>query len=404
MEKNRRFILRMSMLVITFIFVLSFISSANMGVSPATIYFKDVLRGGYAEKTVTITIDSAEPTKVSLTPRGDIAEWLSFEKKEFEVSKNKPYYLKIMIQPPIDIPNGNYSGFLRVTTSSKGKTVEGQAVGVVNAALDLYIEVDITDVEYSSCRASGFNVQSAEKGDDILFNVNVYNEGNIRLSPTIKIDVWDQERTEIVKQIEFSDEIVIPTTEKQLNISMSSSDLEIGQYWAEVTSIECYSSETLTFDVLEEGALKAQGTLLRITSPTWIKVDDTTLIEALFENTGEKSVNARFKGEITLGSKIVQILESESSSVGIGELETFKFYFTPRKEGRYIVTGIVLYDGKRTFEKSTVINVERKGFVWDRLKMPLIYLILIVAIAYLAYKIKKERRRNKKIRGAIGLR
>jgi hypothetical protein len=398
--KNKNILkIRMIFLFVIFITFLSFVSSANIGVSPASTYFNNVLRGGYAEKIVTITIDSAEPTKVSLAPRGDIAEWLSFKETEFEVSKDKPYYLKIIMQPPIDIPNGNYSGFLRITTSSKGGAVEGQATGIVNAALDLYLEVDITDVEYSSCRAWNYQVESAEKGDDIIFKLNVYNEGNIRLSPTIKIDVWDQERTEIIKQLEFSDEIVIPTTEKELEVKMDSSDLEIGQYWAEVTSIECYSSETLTFDVLEEGALKAQGTLLRVTSPPWIKVGDTTLIEAVFENTGEKTVNARFKGEISLGSKIVQILESESSSVGIGELETFKFYFTPKKEGRYIVTGIVLYDGKRTFEKSTVINVEKGGFSWSKLKMPLIYLLLILAISYLAYKIKKEKKKNKILNG-----
>src|SRR4030042_1679033 len=332
MKNKNRIILRMIILAGAFIALLSFVSPANIGVSPANIHFDNVLRGGYAEKIVTITIDSSEPTKVTLAPRGDIAEWLSFDTKEFEVSKDKPYYLKIIVQPPIDIPNGNYSGFLRITTSSKGKIVEGQATGIINAALDLYLEVDITDVEYSSCRAWNYQVQSAEKGDDVIFKVNVYNGGNIRLSPTIIIDIWNQERTEIVKQVEFSDEIIIPTTEKELEIKMDSSDLELGQYWAEVTSVECYSGETLTFDVLKEGALKAQGTLISITSPTWIKVGDTTLIEALFENNGEKDVDARFSGEITLGNKIIQILESPSSSVGIGKLETLKFYFTPKKE------------------------------------------------------------------------
>lgn len=82
------------------------------------------------------------------------------------------------------------------------------------------------------------------------------------------------------------------------------------------------------------------------------------------------------------------------SSVSIGEIETFKFYFTPRKEGKYIVTGMVFYDGKRTFEKSTVINVEKKGFDIGVIRTILIYLILLIVIAYLAYKIKKEKRRN----------
>jgi len=394
MNNKTRIGIKTGIITLIIIVNLLYVSSANIGVSPANVYFKDVLRGGYAERIVTITVDSEEPTKISLEPRGEIVDWISFEEKEFEVSKNKPYYLKIILQPPVDIPNGNYTGFLRVTTSSKNKGVEGQATGVINAALDLYLEVKITDVEFSSCRAWDFQVESVEKGDDILFKVKVLNEGNVRLYPTIKIDMWDQERTELVKQVEFSEDMIIPTTEKELNIKVESSDMNLGQYWAEITSIECYAAQTLTFDILEEGALKAQGNLLRISSPTWIKVDDTTIIEALFENTGEKNVNARFKGEITLGSRVIQILESELSSVSIGEIETFKFYFTPRKEGKYIVTGMVFYDGKRTFEKSTVINVEKKGFDIGVIRTILIYLILLIVIAYLAYKIKKEKRRN----------
>lgn len=394
MNNKTRIGIKTGIITLIIIVNLLYVSSANIGVSPANVYFKDVLRGGYAERIVTITVDSEEPTKISLEPRGEIVDWVSFEEKEFEVSRNKPYYLKIILQPPVDIPNGNYTGFLRVTTSSKNKGVEGQATGVINAALDLYLEVKITDVEFSSCRAWDFQVESVEKGDDILFKVKVLNEGNVRLYPTIKIDMWDQERTELVKQVEFSEDMIIPTTEKELNIKVESSDMNLGQYWAEITSIECYAAQTLTFDILEEGALKAQGNLLRISSPTWIKVDDTTIIEALFENTGEKNVNARFKGEITLGSRVIQILESELSSVSIGEIETFKFYFTPRKEGKYIVTGMVFYDGKRTFEKSTVINVEKKGFDIGIIRTILIYLILLIVIAYLAYKIKKEKRRN----------
>ena len=394
MNNKTRIGIKTGIITLIIIVNLLYVSSANIGVSPANVYFKDVLRGGYAERIVTITVDSEEPIKISLEPRGEIVDWVSFEEKEFEVSRNKPYYLKIILQPPVDIPNGNYTGFLRVTTSSKNKGVEGQATGVINAALDLYLEVKITDVEFSSCRAWDFQVESVEKGDDILFKVKVLNEGNVRLYPTIKIDMWDQERTELVKQVEFSEDMIIPTTEKELNIKVESSDMNLGQYWAEITSIECYAAQTLTFDILEEGALKAQGNLLRISSPTWIKVDDTTIIEALFENTGEKNVNARFKGEITLGSRVIQILESELSSVSIGEIETFKFYFTPRKEGKYIVTGMVFYDGKRTFEKSTVINVEKKGFDIGVIRTILIYLILLIVIAYLAYKIKKEKRRN----------
>ncbi len=399
MKKQEINSIRIFLVIGILISVISFASCANIGISPANIYYKNVLRGGYAERTVIISIDSEEPTKVSLATRGDIADWIKFDKKEFEVSRGKPYYLKLAIQPPIDIPNGNYSGFLRVTTNGKAGNFEGQATGVINAALDLYVQVDVTDVQYSSCQAFSYNVQSAEKGDPVIFNVNVLNEGNVRLSPVIKVNIWDQDRINLIKEIEYADDTLIPTTEKTLSIKVNSNDLEIGQYWAEVTAVDCYSSETLTFDILEEGALKAMGNLMKIITLPWINVGDTTSIEALFENTGEKAVNARFNGQITLGNKIVQILESESSLVEIGKTQSFNFYFTPKKEGKYIVTGIVQYDGKKTFEKSSVINVEKKGIDLNKILILLVYAILITGIAYLMYKIKKQKEKNKKFGG-----
>jgi hypothetical protein len=377
--------------VFTLILILNFVSATNIGISPAKIYFKDVLRGGYSEKFVIITIDSPDPVDVKIQTRGNISEWLSFNQTEFEVSKDKPFYLKVMAMPPEDIPNGNYSGFLRVTTSGNGNSVEGQATGIVNAALDLYVEIEITDIEIISCNVNQFNVESAEKGDSIKFSADIYNNGNIRLKPHLRVEIWDENQIEIVKEQEFIGKEIIPTTNEKIIFEVDSSDLYLGQYWAEVYSVDCYNSQTLTFDVLEEGALKAQGSLTKIIALPWVEKDETTSIQAYFENTGEKTVEAMFKGEITYNGKIVQILESEKHSVSIGESDEFNFYFTPKEIGKYILTGRVFYDGKRTFEKSTIINVKDAGFDINKLKMPAIYLALLTLIAFLLYKIKKEK-------------
>ena len=388
-DKNKT--MKISLIFAILILIINLISGANIGISPARIDFKDVLRGGYAEKFVIVTIDSIEPVKVNISVRGEIAEWLSFEEKEFEVSNTEPYYMKVMVEPPEDIPNGDYSGFIRVMTYGEGKVIEGYATGIVNAALDLNTNVEVTDVEILSCQATQFKVESAEKGDPIIFSVEVANNGNIRLKPNFKIEIWEENQIQIVKEENFIGEEIIPTTSKKIVMNVDSSDLDLGQYWADVYSIDCYNSQTLTFDVLEEGALKAFGSLTKIVAPPWVEKDDTTSIKAYFENTGEKTVSAMFKGEITLDGKIVQILESESSSVGIGDTNEFNFYFTPRKVGKYIVTGRVFYSGKRTFEKSAIINVRDTGFKISKLKMPVIYLILIALIAFLFYKIQKER-------------
>jgi hypothetical protein len=317
---------------------------------------------------------------------------LNFSKREFNVSKNNPYQLTISVNPPVDMPNGNYTGFIKVSTSSFGEPIEKHATGLIRTTLDLFLQVEVTDIEVKKCRLSNFRVQSIEKGDPIIFLTDVKNQGNIRINPRINIDIWDQEQIEIIKSIEYSEQEVIPTQEDEIMIKVPSGDMEIDQYWAEISSLDCGGSQTLTFDVLEIGALKAEGILNDIITSTWVDVDETTDIKVLFKNTGEKAVDAVFKGKINKGDKIIDILESEQANILIDESKDFIFYFTPRESGRYIVSGRVFYDGKRTYEKSSVINVRKKGLTFNSFIMPIIYLVLIVLISVLLYKIRKEKK------------
>lgn len=399
MEKMKKETIKIAIGIFFLIIFSNFISAANIGISPAKVNFEDVLRGGHAERIVTVTIDTNEPTKVKLQPRGEIEEWLVFEEMEFEVSRDNPYRIKIIVEPPEDMPNGEYTGFLRVTMEGQGDLVEGHATGIVNAALDLAITVEVTDIEYLSCRASNFQVESIERGDPILIKTSISNNGNIRFKPTIKVDIWDEEQIEIIKTEEISGKEIIPTTKEDVLTSIDSSDLSLGQYWIDIYVLECYSSQTLTFDVLEVGALKSNLVLTDIVTEPWVEKDDTTFIKIFFSNQGEKSVRAQFKGQITKQGKIIQILESESVLVGVGETGDLGFYFTPREIGKYIISGRIFYDGKRTFENSAIINVIDSGFKLKKLLKPTIYVFLIVAIAYLLYRIQKEKKSyNKKVR------
>jgi hypothetical protein len=367
-------------------------SAINVGVSPATLFFEEVLRSGYSERTVVISVDSEEPVAIQLTPRGEITEWINYSANNFSVSKRNPYILTISVTPPSDAPNGNYTGFLRIMTSEFGEGVEGHAVGIVRTALDLSMIVEVTDIEVRNCRAYEFNVESVEKGDDIVFNFQVENNGNIRLEPRISIDIWDRDQTEIVKSQEFSNQEILPTTKKDFQARMDSDDLNLGQYWAEISVIDCYSKETLTFDVLEPGALKAEGVLLSILTNKTAETGETVPVDVGFKNTGEKEVEAYFKGRASLGEKIVQILETDKINVPVDSIEHFTLFFTPEEPGRYIISGRVFYSSKKTFESSTVIDVFSTGFSLNRVFVPLAYTLLIVIIGILFFKIRKERK------------
>jgi len=369
------------------------IAGKIVGVSPGNMYFKDVLRGGYAERYLTVTIDSEEEIEVFMTPRGEISNWFEF-KENFTTSKNNPGRVLLKVLPPSDIPNGNYTGFLRVETKALGQaTGEGRATGIVKAVIDVAITIEVTDIEILKCRAKSFNVNSVEKGDDLIFNANVLNQGNIRLKPNFKVDIWDQEQIMIVKSVEKSGKEILPTKEESISFGVSTDDLELDQYWVEIHATDCFASETLTFDILEEGVLKAEGILFKIFGRVWTDVGETFPIIAHFKNTGEKSIDAQFKGKITFNGKIIQILESEKTTVPISGVTNFTFYTTPKKAGKYIASGRVFYDKKRTFESSTIINVRQKEFGLKQILINVSYLLLMILIGFLIYKIKKEKRR-----------
>lgn len=375
--------------VIFFFIFLNFVSAVNVGVSPASISFKEVLRGGYAERVAIVSADSDKPVLVNIKPRGEIAEWLNFSEEEFTVSKDNPYFLKISVLPPSDIPNGDYNGFLRIEVGSSAEFVEEHAVGMVKSSLDLAISVEIIDIEIARCVASDLEVLSSEKGEDIILKMKISNEGNIRLKPDVVFDIWDFDKITILDSEQFLSDEIMPSTEKEVKFKFNSNDFDPGQYWSEVSVLDCSHSQILTFDILEPGSLSAKGVLLNILTKGVVNVGETSSIIVNFKNIGEKEVNAQFRGEVTKNGKIIDIFESEISKVPVSAVEEFNFYFTPKTEGKYIVSGRVYYDKKKTFEMSSSLEVVREGgisFVWG------VYLLFFLGIGFLFYRIRKEKK------------
>jgi len=377
----------------TLILLIQVTSSANVGVSPATLTFKDVLRGGFAERPVMVIIDTEDPVDVTATTRGEIESWITLSEETFSVSKGKAFQLMVSVTPPSDTPNGNYTGFVTVKSSRLSQGQEGHATGLIIPTLDIFVTVQVTDKEVRKCRATGFKVASIEEDDDIVFEVDVLNEGNIRLNPSITFDIWDQDSINIVKQSEYSQTQIKPTQSSHMLIRIPSTGLDLGQYWVDMSAIDCYASQTLTFDVLEEGALRAAGVLERIVVSPWADIDEIVPVAVNFKNTGEKPLEAKFVGKVMFKNKIIQLLESEDPMyVPIDNQTNFQFYFTPRKAGKYIISGRVFYDNKRTYEQSAILNVNPDSNILKSLAKSASYIILITIILALLFKIRNERK------------
>ncbi|HLD87133.1 MAG TPA: hypothetical protein VJB12_03635 [Candidatus Nanoarchaeia archaeon] len=387
-------LLRLSLLAIAFLLLTTFAHAISIGISPGRVQFSGVLRDGYAERTVTITTNSEETLNGHFKPGGDLGEWISFSPNTTQIrfSKGSPYKLTIKIQPPSDIPTGNYSGFIEFVTDTVGD-VEGRAGGVVKAAVTLIVNAEVSGDQRIECRAGGFFVKDAEQGFPLELGVTVINDGNVRLSPTISFDVWDQLQQKVLLSTELKGDEVLPTTQRSLMEQVSHS-LPIGQYWATIRAQECDTQDLVTFTMVEKGGIADSGALLAIINKPFITLGETVEILATFENSGQRAVSAQFKGAIRKDDSIVKLIETSELIVPAGQKVDIPILFTPFEAGRYVVSGRVVYNKKLTFEKNSVINVSPREEE-ERSWLPLLlYLIIIITIVFLLRKIVRERRRR----------
>jgi len=355
---------KINLYIVVFIILIIPVYGVGIGLTPAKINITDVLRGGYAEASIKISTDSEQNlTIIKSVDESEIKDWLSFEPagKSYIITKSSPLRLKVIVNPPSDIRNGVYRGRIRFSVGSSD-VFEGSTGSITIAAVASDLFINIVDNEILECTMLGASVSNVEKGDDAEFIVNIRNEGNVRFRPKISIDIWDQSQENIIKTIGYGETEVKPTIKQDIIVGMSTKDLDVSQYWAEVSAEECGQNKLLTFDVMERGAIKSSGRLLEIKNKVWNYVGDIITITAVFQNTGQKKVSAKFKGDIRLDDELIKILESEELDVGVGEIAEFIMHFTPEKPGRYELNGRFFYDKKQTFEGGSIINVNPKGF------------------------------------------
>jgi hypothetical protein len=377
----------------------------SIGVSPGLISIDNLLRDGYAEKIVTISSSISEEVNAHFEVDGEVKDWLTFEpaNPNFKISKEKPYILRIIVQPPSDAPMRIHTGEISFITDSVA-SVEGGIGSSVRAAIMSRIELKITDKQIVQCRGGGLSFLDTEIGMPLVFQANVINDGNVRLEPVFDIEIWDQARKNIVYVNTITGKSVSPTTQDTFEIKLPN-DLSIGQYWvnmvlrtADTNERGCWISDFSTFSVYEKGAIIDRGILENVSTKVWATVGEIVEVVAVFRNAGERSVDAKFTGTVTNEDRIVNLLESETLRVAPGEVARLTTYFTPQTEGRYMVTGKVLYNNKLTFEKGSVVNVTTAKPAKASLSrwIPiLLYILIFLTIIYLLYRIRKARNRYK---------
>jgi hypothetical protein len=374
------------------------VSATGISVTKAVMDFNDVLKGGYAEDVLYVSTDAPFNVPISYELLGDIASWINvspdLNNPNITYNINNSNYLpvRIIVSPPADTPIGTYTGTVRIITGTLNKP-GGQYGSQLQAAFMVRITIKVTGTEFLSCSGGGMTIRNSEVGNPMEYFMTVSNGGNIRIKPTATIDIWNQDQTKLLmtRKLEFNNQEVLPTT-TQAFASSFTSDLRVGQYWAYATIEPCGSTGLMTFNVYEKGTIVDSGDLIRIDNIAWAKVGDVVPITAVFKNSGQRTVSAKFKGIITSNSRIIENIDSDFYDIAPGQTGNIQVFFTPKKYGQYIITGRILYNNKLSFEKSSVLNVnegvEVSDFNWTYV---LIIIVIVIIILLLLIRIRKKR-------------
>lgn len=370
--------------------------AVSIGISPGKVTFNNLLKDGYAERTIRVTTNSPNEITAHFSVSGEITEWLRFEPNStvFSMSSSKPLVLKIIIMPPNDTRSDSYSGKINFVTDHFGSP-SGRAGGVIKAAVTLGLGAIVTDTEIIACRAGAFNFKDIEIGYPLEISYQVTNDGNVRIRPELRFDIWDQIQENLMFSDKFTSPEILPTMEQGFVKKILARELSIGQYWANIAIDECKAASFLSFSVVEKGGIVDKGILEKVTNKVWVYVDEPVEITATFRNIGPRIVSAQFKGNIKLEDKIVKVIETDEIDAASQETIDLKSYFSPSEPGRYVVTGRVIYNKKLTFEKGSIINVTPRPEEEDNpgYMLLLIYLVILITIIFMVRKIVKAKKR-----------
>lgn len=365
-----------------------------IGVNRASVEFEDVLRGGYAQTVITVTTDSEETISAEVILDGPESSWLNVTKR-FNFSRDMPYELVVIAQPPIDAQVKDYVINMSVITGAFARSEGGLLGTSTRASFRVPVTIMMTGTERVACTVGGVTVSDAEEGRPLDVGLSIINRGNVRINPGITLEVFDQLRAKSYgnRSADFGSSI-LPTVTADAVRSVAF-DLDKGQYWVSVRVPECGYAGVYTFDVLEPGAIKDEGEFLRIDVEPWAETGDIIPITAVFRNKGARAVRANFKGTIASveTGEIVKVIDSEQYLVDPDMTAEIKTFFNPTVGGQYRVSGRIYYNSKLTPERETLVNVNGAP-VGGRSYSAYALIVIVIAVLVLLIMIRRKRARQ----------
>lgn len=210
---------------------------AGFGVTPPYINNSHLTPGSHYETTIYLV--RGEPieeltAEVSIDAP-EIESWITIEKGlSFPLPKGIDQFpMKVTIDVPSDASLGDYQGYLRVR-AVPSKNSGGQVSTVLGARID--IGINVTNEGFSSFEVEGITVPNFEKGSPLIVLVRLRNDGNVQARPSkVHLDIYDISHRKLLESRDITELGWIKPFETSQIQGSSPVELELGEYWADVS-------------------------------------------------------------------------------------------------------------------------------------------------------------------------
>ena len=372
-------------------------SAVSIGAGPSNLDFGKMVRGGYAEQSVTVGTSGDENLTCTVEYTGNTKDWVSTDKGTgFILPANGRVDLKIIMQPKPDTANGGYDGavYIKAAPTSLIESGAGLAVG---AGVKIRVTVEITGKEEVSLNVENVVVDDTEIGYPIKIKTLLTNNGNIMIKPNITSDIIDATGSKIISG-EYADTPVLPTREETIPFTLPSKGMSTGQYNALVNVYaqdQLMYNKVVPFKILPKGTLSVSGQLVDVSLNTETpSIGEVVKITGKFKNMGQVTIDVKLKSEVYFNDKLADVKESDSMEVDPGSTVLLDTYYTPTKEGNHILKVQALFNNIQTEQKTMVVTVGSEGLISSGIISPDIIIVAVAILLLLVVIILKSRKKQ----------
>jgi len=343
-------------MVILLISLCQQIPAAKVGVVPANISMKDVLKDTIYHKSIRIYNNGDEPISYELNASKNMKSWVTFFKSgdltkpitEITVHDKEIVIVEFLI--PSNVANGEYTGTINVTTNPSGETKNDTSSKVL---INFPVQVSLTTTgeQILTGNVTSLKVKDTEVGQQVLFTCGFINTGNVIATPTIDISITRKGGFPI-DNFTYAKTSVDLDSGKEIIVPWDTTDREPGMYQASVSVFlddKRLTQQNFTFELLPRGTLTREGELIEVTCSKNPTVGKFMMINATFKNTGRIETAAQCFLEIHRNDELVDIVKSEDEPiVDVNDEYLFSIYYKLEQGGHYDIDAYVQYENNKT--------------------------------------------------------